>query len=105
VCVYLCVFVCICVYTSYEGKRSELTKQIDEKLGDQSSQAYFQAALLYTSSGGERRIRVHTLAVPITADLPTVFACADGQAVAALVAKMGACVVFCLLSSLHGNGV
>jgi hypothetical protein len=29
--------------------------------------AYLQAALLYTSSSGERRIRVHTLALPVVA--------------------------------------
>jgi hypothetical protein len=29
--------------------------------------AYVQAALLYTSSAGERRIRVHTLALPVVA--------------------------------------
>ena len=27
--------------------------------------AYLQAALLYTNSTGERRIRVHTLALPV----------------------------------------
>eukprot|EP00047_Mylnosiga_fluctuans_P023595 m.142118 g.142118 ORF g.142118 m.142118 type:complete len:642 (-) comp9640_c0_seq6:98-2023(-) len=61
---------------------------IDEKLGDTQPYAYFQTAVLYTTSNGERRIRVHTLAVPVTSDLPTVFANADGQAIAALVAKL-----------------
>lgn len=54
----------------------------------ESSNVCFQAALLYTSSKGERRIRVHTLCVPITNQLSDVFANADQQAIAALLAKM-----------------
>ena len=37
----------------------------------------FQAALLYTSSKGERRIRVHTLCLPTTASLQEVVQGAD----------------------------
>ncbi|XP_076459524.1 protein transport protein Sec24A-like isoform X2 [Babylonia areolata] len=54
----------------------------------ESSNVCFQAALLYTSSKGERRIRVHTLCVPTTSQLTEVFAGADQQAIAALLAKM-----------------
>lgn len=54
----------------------------------ESSNVCFQAALLYTSSKGERRIRVHTLCVPITNQLSDVFANADQQAIASLLAKM-----------------
>eukprot|EP00047_Mylnosiga_fluctuans_P023593 m.142096 g.142096 ORF g.142096 m.142096 type:complete len:1257 (-) comp9640_c0_seq5:1530-5300(-) len=61
---------------------------MDEKLPDGTAHVYFQVAVLFTTSAGERRIRVHTLAVPITADMPTIFANADGQAIAAFVAKM-----------------
>lgn len=48
----------------------------------------FQAALLYTSSKGERRIRVHTLCLPVVASLPDVYAGADIQAVSGLLASM-----------------
>jgi protein transport protein SEC24 len=41
---------------------------IDEDLKD-SREVSFQAALLYTSSKGERRIRVHTLCIPTSANL------------------------------------
>ena len=41
---------------------------IDEDLKD-SREVSFQAALLYTSSRGERRIRVHTLCIPTSANL------------------------------------
>ncbi|KAJ3107060.1 COPII subunit [Phlyctochytrium planicorne] len=54
-----------------------------------SNVACFQTALLHTSSNGERRIRVLTLAVPITTNLGDVFASADQYAIAALLAKKG----------------
>ncbi|RUS79855.1 hypothetical protein EGW08_012381 [Elysia chlorotica] len=60
---------------------------IEDNLQD-SSTISFQAALLYTSSKGERRIRVHTLCVPVTNQLSDIFAGADQQAIAALLAKM-----------------
>ncbi|KAJ3208910.1 COPII subunit [Dinochytrium kinnereticum] len=54
-----------------------------------SNVACFQTALLHTSSNGERRIRVLTLAVPITTNMADVFASADQYAIAALLAKKG----------------
>lgn len=55
----------------------------------EGSTACFQAALLYTSSKGERRIRVHTLCVPITNSLTDVYAGADQIAIIGMLAKMG----------------
>ncbi|XP_059177273.1 protein transport protein Sec24A-like isoform X2 [Physella acuta] len=60
---------------------------IDDNL-QESSSVSFQAALLYTSSKGERRIRVHTLCVPVTNQLSEVFVSADQQAIASLLSKM-----------------
>lgn len=48
----------------------------------------FQAALLYTSSKGERRIRVHTLNVPIVSSLQEVMYGADVHAILGLLTKM-----------------
>lgn len=48
----------------------------------------FQAALLYTSSKGERRIRVHTLCLPVATSLSEVMYSADSQAIIGLIAKM-----------------
>ena len=45
-----------------------------------TSSTFFQCALLYTSSEGERRIRVHSLAVPVVSDLSELYAKADGEA-------------------------
>ncbi|XP_053095166.1 protein transport protein Sec24B isoform X2 [Pangasianodon hypophthalmus] len=60
---------------------------IDENLND-TSLACFQAALLYTSSKGKRRIRVHTLCLPVVNQLSDVFAGADVQAITCLLANM-----------------
>ncbi|GMR48593.1 hypothetical protein PMAYCL1PPCAC_18788, partial [Pristionchus mayeri] len=60
---------------------------IEEKIG--SSTVCFQAALLYTSSKGDRRIRVHTLCLPTTNELSTLFNNVDLKATVSLLAKMG----------------
>ncbi|XP_072436014.1 protein transport protein Sec24B-like isoform X1 [Chiloscyllium punctatum] len=60
---------------------------IDENLVN-TSIVCFQAALLYTSSKGERRIRVHTLCLPIVKSVPDVYAGADVQAITCLLATM-----------------
>ncbi|XP_058857870.1 protein transport protein Sec24B isoform X2 [Acipenser ruthenus] len=60
---------------------------IDESLAD-TSLVCFQAALLYTSSKGKRRIRVHTLCLPVVSQLNEVFAGADVQAITCLLANM-----------------
>ncbi|RMZ56193.1 hypothetical protein APUTEX25_002383 [Auxenochlorella protothecoides] len=51
--------------------------------------AYVQSALLYTASNGERRIRVHTAALPIVGDLADLYRALDAGAAAALLAKAG----------------
>ncbi|XP_033742326.1 protein transport protein Sec24A-like isoform X2 [Pecten maximus] len=56
----------------------------------ETSTACFQAALLYTSSKGERRIRVHTMCLPVTNQISEVIAGADQKAIISLLAKMGA---------------
>ncbi|KAF6029799.1 SEC24B [Bugula neritina] len=60
---------------------------IEDNLTD-SPYAAFQAALLYTSSKGERRIRVHTLCVPVTTSLTDIINSVDQQAMIGLLAKM-----------------
>ena len=42
---------------------------LEDDLPASSPFAFFQVALLYTSAMGDRRIRVHTLGLPTTADL------------------------------------
>ena len=47
-----------------------------------------QAALLYTTSSGERRIRVHTVAAPVTTAFQNMFLSADIDSVCNLMAKI-----------------
>ncbi|XP_073005527.1 protein transport protein SEC24 A-like [Typha latifolia] len=49
---------------------------------------YFQVALLYTSSSGERRIRVHTAAAPVVADLGEIYRQADTGAIISLLSRL-----------------
>ncbi|GMH28103.1 hypothetical protein Nepgr_029946 [Nepenthes gracilis] len=49
---------------------------------------YFQVALLYTSSSGERRIRVHTAAAPVVADLGEMYRHADTGAIVSLICRI-----------------
>lgn len=52
------------------------------------SYACLQAALLYTASNGERRIRVHTVALPIVSDVGALYGAVDGHCMSMLLAKM-----------------
>ncbi|XP_024021951.1 protein transport protein Sec24-like At3g07100 [Morus notabilis] len=49
---------------------------------------YFQVALLYTASCGERRIRVHTAAAPVVSDLGDMFRQADTGAIVTLLSRL-----------------
>ncbi|KZC04482.1 Protein transport protein Sec24B, partial [Dufourea novaeangliae] len=60
---------------------------IEENLSDVQN-VCFQAALLYTSSKGERRIRVHTLCLPVVSNLSDVLHSADQQCIVGLLSKM-----------------
>ncbi len=48
-----------------------------------------QAALLYTNSAGERRIRVHTMVIPVTQSLSDMLSLADIDCAVNLAAKQG----------------
>lgn len=54
---------------------------------DEKVDAHFQCAVLYTSAAGQRRVRVHNLAVPVTSLLANVFRFADMDTTIAYVAK------------------
>ncbi|KAL1921839.1 uncharacterized protein VTP21DRAFT_10481 [Calcarisporiella thermophila] len=59
--------------------------QLEENLT--VSTIYFQTAVLHTTCFGERRIRVLTLALPVTSQLTELYASADQVAIAALLAN------------------
>ncbi|KAK0533190.1 COPII coat Sec23p-Sfb3p heterodimer component [Tilletia horrida] len=54
---------------------------------DERHEAYFQCAILYTTATGERRVRCHNLAVPVTSSLTNVFQYADLDSTVAYFAK------------------
>ncbi|KAM3252079.1 protein transport protein Sec24-like [Capsicum annuum] len=53
-----------------------------------SQTVFFQIALLYTSSSGERRIRVHTAAAPVVSDLGEMYRLADTGAIVSLFSRL-----------------
>lgn len=56
--------------------------------GPAGDAAFLQVAYLYTSSLGERRIRVATLPLPLTDSLAAVYSSVDGDCLVAALAKM-----------------
>lgn len=60
---------------------------IEESLSDMVNVS-LQAAVLYTSSKGERRIRIHTYCLPVTRSVNELVNGADQEAIVGLVAKM-----------------
>ena len=63
----------------------------DGKLDDKRD-AYFQCAVLYTSATGERRVRLHNIAVPVTQVMANVFRYADMDTTLTYCAKEGECI-------------
>ncbi|KAM0932236.1 putative Zinc finger, Sec23/Sec24-type, sec23/Sec24, trunk domain, sec23/Sec24, helical [Dioscorea sansibarensis] len=49
---------------------------------------YFQVALLYTSSSGERRIRLHTAAAPVVSDIGEMYRQADSGAIVSVMSRL-----------------
>ncbi|KAJ9478797.1 putative Protein transport protein SEC24 (putative) [Pseudozyma hubeiensis] len=58
----------------------------DAKL-DEKHEAHFQCAVLYTTAEGERRVRCHNIAVPVTSLLGNVFRYADMDSAVAYYSK------------------
>lgn len=57
---------------------------------DEKADAHFQCAALYTSATGERRVRVHNLAVPVSSLISGVFRAADMDTTITFLTKEGA---------------
>ena len=59
----------------------------ENALAKELTEASLQCALLYTTAEGQRRIRVHTVAVPVATQLGVIFRNADVDAVLAMSLK------------------
>jgi protein transport protein SEC24 len=70
----------LCAFPAYPRDQAVVIEvAIDETISKPF--ACLQAAVLHTTSGGQRRIRVLTLAIPTTESLASVYASADAQAI------------------------
>jgi protein transport protein SEC24 len=70
----------LCAFPAYPRDQAVVIEvAIDETISRPF--ACLQAAVLHTTSSGQRRIRVLTLAVPTTENLAAVYASADAQAI------------------------
>lgn len=56
-----------------------------------AARVYVQCAVLYTNSHSERRIRVHTLSLPVVGSMYDMFEKADGLACAGALQHPAAC--------------
>lgn len=71
-----------------EDKAIAVSLKHDGKLEDERGVS-FQAALLYTTKEGRRRVRVHNLNIPITEHIADVFRQGDHEAMVTFLAKKG----------------
>lgn len=69
-----------------EDKAIAVSLKHDGKLEDEKGVS-FQAALLYTTKDGHRRVRVHNLNIPITEHIADVFRHGDHEAIVSFLAK------------------
>lgn len=56
---------------------------------EEKMDSYFQVAMLYTTVHGQRRVRIHTISVPCTSLISTVFRCAEMDATINFLSKAG----------------
>jgi protein transport protein SEC24 len=71
-----------------EDKAIAISMKHDGKLEDDRGVS-FQAALLYTTKDGRRRVRVHNLNIPVTEHIADVFRQGDHEATVSFLAKKG----------------
>ncbi|KAL3118772.1 hypothetical protein niasHT_009620 [Heterodera trifolii] len=62
-------------------KAVQIEIKYDDKL-DEKEAAYFQLAVLFTSCGGQRRLRVHNLSLPISSDYAQLYRLIDEDCLA-----------------------
>lgn len=69
-------------------KSIQVEIKYDDKLNDQD-RAYIQVATLFTSCGGQRRLRIHNIALAITSDYNSMYRSADQNAIFVYLLKYG----------------
>jgi protein transport protein SEC24 len=69
-------------------KSIQVEIKYDDKLNDQE-RVFIQVATLFTSCGGQRRLRIHNITLAITSDYNTMYRSADQNAVFTYLFKQG----------------
>jgi protein transport protein SEC24 len=69
-------------------KSMQIEIKYDDKLNDQE-RVFIQVATLFTSIGGQRRIQVHNIALPVTSNHTRMFEEVDQNVIFALMFKQG----------------
>jgi protein transport protein SEC24 len=69
-------------------KAFQIEIKYDDKL-DEKELAYFQIAILFTSCNGQRRLRVHNLALQITSDYSIIYRLIDEDSLVTHLFKQG----------------
>lgn len=85
-----------------EDKAIAISMKHDGKLEDDRGVS-FQAALLYTTKDGHRRVRVHNLNIPVTEHIADVFRQGDHEATVSFLAKKGTSSWLRLYSQWEAN--
>jgi len=67
-------------------KSVQVDFKYDDKLDPQEN-SFFQVAILFTSCGGQRRLRIHNISLPVTNDFTTIYRFADEDVVVASLFK------------------
>lgn len=69
-------------------KSVQIEIKYDDKL-DEKEPVFFQAAILFTSVSGQRRLRIHNLSLAVTTDFNQVYRLADQDVVVTHLFKHG----------------
>lgn len=77
-------------------KSVQIEIKYDDKL-DEKEPVFFQAAILFTSISGQRRLRIHNLSLPVTTDYNQIYRLTDHDAVVTHLFKYGKKILFLIL--------
>jgi protein transport protein SEC24 len=82
-----------------DADKAYVVEFVNEENPIPTSTAAVQSALLYSNSNGERRLRIHTLIVPVASDAPELFNAINVQTMTNYTAKKGMFLMCCISRS------
>jgi protein transport protein SEC24 len=72
---------------NFDADKAYIVEFANEEAAIPTSNVTIQAALLYSNSNGERRLRIHTIVVPVAQDAPELYNALNPSVIANLAAK------------------